>query len=103
MGELRIVYMDWRGGGHVSLRGVNVTWIDLDSLACTLHSLNQSWTASRSVCSFCEAMVGSLSIATTAVSSTKVAVVDSGEVGRSTVYIVGIIRALGHCLGVHLH
>jgi hypothetical protein len=31
-------------------------------------------------------MAGSLSMATTAVSSGKVAVVDSGEVGRSAVY-----------------
>jgi hypothetical protein len=31
-------------------------------------------------------MAGSLSTATTAVSSAKVAVVDSGEVGRSEVY-----------------
>jgi hypothetical protein len=31
-------------------------------------------------------MAGSLSMVTTAVSSTKVAVVDSGEVGRSAVY-----------------
>jgi hypothetical protein len=31
-------------------------------------------------------MAGSLSVATTAVSSAKVAVVDSGEVGRSAVY-----------------
>jgi hypothetical protein len=31
-------------------------------------------------------MAGSLSVATTAVSSSKVAVVDSGEVGRSAVY-----------------
>jgi hypothetical protein len=44
------------------------------------------WIASRSVCSFCEAMAGSLSVATTAVSSAKVAVADSGEVGRSAVY-----------------
>jgi hypothetical protein len=28
-------------GGHVSLRVVNVTWIDLDSLAFILHFLNQ--------------------------------------------------------------
>jgi hypothetical protein len=34
----------------------------------------------------CEAMAGSLSMATTAVSAAKVAVVDSGEVGRSAVY-----------------
>jgi hypothetical protein len=38
------------------------------------------------VFSLCKAMVGSLSIATTAVSSAKVAVVDSGEIGRSAVY-----------------
>jgi hypothetical protein len=34
----------------------------------------------------CEAMAESLSMATTAISSAKVAVVDSGEVGRSAVY-----------------
>jgi hypothetical protein len=44
------------------------------------------WIASRSVCSFCEAMAGSLSVAITAVSSAKVGVVDSGEDGRSAVY-----------------
>jgi hypothetical protein len=38
------------------------------------------------VCSFCEAMVGSLSIASTAVSLVKVAVVDSDEFGMSAVY-----------------
>jgi hypothetical protein len=37
---------------------------------------------------------------TTAVLSAKVAVVDSGEVGRSAVYIAGIITVLEHCLGV---
>jgi hypothetical protein len=79
-----IVYMD--GGGHVSLSVVNVTWIDLDSLAFILHFLNQFWIASRSVCSFCEAMAGSLSLATSALSSAKVAAVDYGEVVRSAVY-----------------
>jgi hypothetical protein len=72
--------------GHISLRVVNVTWIDLDSLALILHFLNQFWTASRSVCSFSEAMAGSLFMATTAVSSATVAVVDSGKDGRSAVY-----------------
>jgi hypothetical protein len=72
--------------GDVYLRVVNVTWIDLDSLAFILHFLNQFWIASRSACSFCEAMAGSLSMATTSVSSAKVAVVDSGEAGRSAVY-----------------
>jgi hypothetical protein len=34
----------------------------------------------------CEAMAGSLSVVTTAVSLAKVAVVVSGEVGRSAIY-----------------
>jgi hypothetical protein len=72
--------------GHVSLRVVNVTWIDLDSLAFILHFLNLSWIASRSIYSFCEAMPGSLSTVTTAVPSAKVAVVDSGEVGWCAMY-----------------
>jgi hypothetical protein len=37
------------------------------------------------VCSFYKAMAGSLSVANTALSSTKVAVVDSAEVSRSAV------------------
>jgi hypothetical protein len=69
----------------VSLGVVNVTWTDLDSLAFILSFLNQSWIASRSVCSLCEAMAGSLSVSTTAVLSTKVAVVDFAEVSRSAV------------------
>jgi hypothetical protein len=69
-------------GGRVSLRIVNVTWINLDSL----HFLNQFWIVSKSICSFCEAMAGSLPVATNAGSWSKVAVVDSGEVGRSAVY-----------------
>jgi hypothetical protein len=61
---------------------VNVTWLDLDSLAFVLHFLNYEyfWITPRLVCSFCEAMAVSLSVASTAVSSAKVAVVDSGEV-----------------------
>jgi hypothetical protein len=77
LGELHIVYMD--RGGQVSLPVVNVTWIDLDSLAFIFHFSNQFWTTSRSVYSFCEAMVGSLSVASIAVLSAKVTVVDSGE------------------------
>jgi hypothetical protein len=72
--------------GHGPLRVVNITWIDLDSFAFILHLLNQSWIAIRSVCSFCEVKAGSLFTATTAVSSAKVAVVDSGEAGRPAVY-----------------
>jgi hypothetical protein len=73
--------------GHISFRVVNVTWIDLHALALILHFLNLFWIASKLVCSFCEVMTGSLSVASTAVSSAKVAVVGSGEVGRSAVYI----------------
>jgi hypothetical protein len=64
LGELHIVYMD-RGGGHISPRVVSVTWIDLDPLAYILHFLNHLWNAARLVFSFCEAMAGSLSVATT--------------------------------------
>jgi hypothetical protein len=58
LGELHAVCMD------VYLRVINVTWIDLDSLTSILHFLNESWIASRSVYSFCEVMVGSLSVVT---------------------------------------
>jgi hypothetical protein len=74
------------GGGHASLCVVNVSWIDLDPLAFILHFLNQFWIASRLVCSLYDAMAGSLLVAGAAVSSAKIAVVDSGEVGRSAVY-----------------
>jgi hypothetical protein len=60
--------------------------IDFDSLPFILHFLNQFWIASRSVCSFCEAMAGSLSVATAAGRQAKVAVVDSSVLGRSAVY-----------------
>jgi hypothetical protein len=73
-------------GGNVSLHVVIVTWIGLDSLAFILYFLNRFWIASRSVCSFCEAIAETLSVAITAVLSAKVAVVDSGEVGRSAVH-----------------
>jgi hypothetical protein len=75
-----------RGGGEVSPLVGNGTWIDLDLLVFILHFLNQFWIASRSVCSFCEAVAGSLSMVTTAVSSAKFAVVDSGEVGGGKNY-----------------
>jgi hypothetical protein len=60
---------------------MNITWINLDLLAFILHFLNQFRIASMSVCSLCEA-----TMATTAVSLSKVAVVDSGDVGRSAAY-----------------
>jgi hypothetical protein len=49
-----------------------VTWVDLDSLAFILHILTHFWIVSRLVYSLCDAMVGSLSVTTTAVSSAKV-------------------------------
>jgi hypothetical protein len=66
--------------GHVSLRAVYVTWTDLDPLASILHFLNQVWIPARLVFSSCEAMAGSLSVASTVVSLPNVAVVYSGEV-----------------------
>jgi hypothetical protein len=65
---------------------VSVTWTDLDPLALILHALSQFWIIARLVCILREAMTGSLSVASTAASSAKVAVIDSGEVGRSAVY-----------------
>jgi hypothetical protein len=73
-------------GDHISVCVVNVTWMDLDPLAFIFHFLNQFWIASRLACSLCDAMAESLSVASTAVTSAKVAVIDSGEVGRSAVY-----------------
>jgi hypothetical protein len=74
------------GGGYVSLRLVNVTWIDLDPLVIIFHFLHQFWIASWLVYSLSEAMAGSLSVASTTLSSAKVAVVDSGAVDRFAVY-----------------
>jgi hypothetical protein len=65
----------------------------LGSLTFVLHFLYQFWIAAWLVCSFCESMAGTLSIASTAVLSAKVALVDSGEAG-SLQCIAGIIIAL---------
>jgi hypothetical protein len=81
---------------------VNVTWIHFGSLSFYSPFSNQFWTAARLVCSFCDAMAESLSVASTAVSSAKVAVVDSGEVAGLQC-IAWIIMAQGHCLGVRPH
>jgi hypothetical protein len=72
-------------GGQVSVCVVNVTRIDLDSLAFIFHPFNHFYIASRLGCSICGAMPGSLSVGLTAVSSANIAVVDSVEVGRSAV------------------
>jgi hypothetical protein len=41
-------------------------------------------------------------VAMTAVSSVKVAAMESGEVGRSAVCVGGIVRGRGRCLGLPL-
>jgi hypothetical protein len=69
----------------VSRLVVNITWTDLVSLALIRQSRSQDGIARRVVCSFWKAVAGSLSVATAAVSSAKVAVKESGEVGRSAV------------------
>jgi hypothetical protein len=73
-------------GGHVSRRVMNVTWTDLVSLAIIRKVFSQDLIARRVVWSFWEALAGLLSVATTTVSSAKVAVMESGEVGGSAVY-----------------
>jgi hypothetical protein len=64
-------------GGQVSVRAVNVTRTDLDSLAFIPNLFNHVCIATSLVCSFCVAMPGSLSVASTAVSSANFAAVDS--------------------------
>jgi hypothetical protein len=87
--------------GQVSLRVANVTWTDFDSSAFILQLFNNFYNASEFVCSICEAMPGSLSVASTAASSTNVAVVDSVDVCRSVLHISGVTTAPGHWPGVH--
>jgi hypothetical protein len=76
--ELYAVYMDQES--CFSLCGE----CDMDRLrSISFYSpLNQFWIAARLICSLCEAMAGSLSVATTAVSWENNAVVDSVEDGR---------------------
>jgi hypothetical protein len=54
----------------------------------SIHSafFNLFWIASMLVCSFCETMPESLPVASTAVSSAKVAVVECAKVGRFAFY-----------------
>jgi hypothetical protein len=86
LGELHTVYMD-RGRGGASFSSFSECDVNrLGTVSFHPPFLNQVWIASRLVCNLCEAMAGSLSMATTAVLSAKVAVVDSCEVGRSAVY-----------------
>jgi hypothetical protein len=84
------------------VREGNVYWWVCFLVSGLRNFLNQFWIARNSVCSFCGAMAWSLSVTSTAESSSDCAVVDSAEVGRSAV-IAGIITALGHCLREHQH
>jgi hypothetical protein len=59
--------------------------VDLDPLVFILHFVSQLCIARKLVCSLREAMAGLLSVAITALSSTKVADVVSGDTGRSAV------------------
>jgi hypothetical protein len=77
-------------------------WIDLDPLAFILPFLNQFWISSRLVCNLCEVKPGSLSVATTAVSSPTVSVTDFVSLAGMQC-IASMIMALGHCLGIHPH
>jgi hypothetical protein len=80
LGEFNIVYIDC---GRVCFSSYGECDVDRVG-SITFHSpfLNQYWIAARLICSFCEAMAGSLSV----VFSAWVPVVDSGEVARSAAY-----------------
>jgi hypothetical protein len=69
----------------VPLRVVNVPCNDFEALACIRRWWSQCSMARRWVWSFWEAAVRSLSDARTAVSSAKVAMLESGKVGMSAV------------------
>jgi hypothetical protein len=71
---------------NVSFRAVNVMWFDLDPLAVILNFLNRVWIANGLAYSLCQIMSESQSVASNAVSSTKVAVTDSGDFGMAAVY-----------------
>jgi hypothetical protein len=76
--DLHTIYMDWRA------RCASCSERHMDRLSLiSLHSpsFSQDW---RETCNLWEAVAGSQSVAT-AVSSAKVAVMESSEVGRSAV------------------
>jgi hypothetical protein len=78
--------LTWGGvRGQVSLRMVNVTWANLDPLAFIVNFFNHFWIGSVLTCSFCETIIGPLSVANTAVSSTGFAVLHSVEIESSAV------------------
>jgi hypothetical protein len=59
--------------------------VDLDRVAFFLDLASQLYIVQKLVCNLHEAMAESFYVAITAVSSAKVADVDSGEIGRSAV------------------
>jgi hypothetical protein len=83
LGELHIAYMD-REPCPFSCCECDVN--RLGYVTFKTPFLIQFWFASSVACSLSEAMAGSLSVSSTAVSSTKNALIDSGEVGSSVVY-----------------
>jgi hypothetical protein len=94
------LFMQTGGGGHISLDVVNVMLTDLDPLAFILHFLNRYWIAATLVYSFCEAMAGTLSVASTKYCWQRLLwCILVRLVGLQC--IVGIIIALGHFLAVH--
>jgi hypothetical protein len=77
-----------------------MSYIILRGRWCHVTVLNVH--AARLVCSFCIATARSLSVLSTAVSSTKFAVVGSGE-AASLQCIASIVIAPGHSLWVRRH
>jgi hypothetical protein len=82
----RYVPLSWTGG-HVDLLSVNVIWVDFSSFAFKRHFASHCCIPVRAVCSLFTAIPGSSWVASTAVTSANVAVIASGGVGRSAVYI----------------
>jgi hypothetical protein len=68
----------------------------------SLYVVNHFCIVCRMVCSFCEAMPGSLSMANAAVLSANFAVADLLRLA-SLQYMAGITVAIGHCPVVHPH
>jgi uncharacterized membrane protein YhhN len=83
LGRVHVVYM---GRTASFLRVLDAMWTELDPVTLLLHFLNQFLIAATLLCSFWETMAGSLFVASTALSSIIVSVVDSDVVGRSAVY-----------------
>jgi hypothetical protein len=70
--------------GHIPLRQCGAD--RLGPVSFYSPFFNKFWIVPRLVCSFCEAMAGTLSVASTAVSLLEVAAVDSAVIGRSAGY-----------------